>query len=261
MPGTMIRLLSSLVLLLNTTIAFAQQDTFLLLDTRPRFQGGDRELMLFLYSNIKYPAAASDSIIEGVVYLSFVVEADGAVTNIKVLRDIGGGCGKEAKRVIGLMPKWEPGRLNGVPMRAKESLAVKFKHGIGVASVFFIANSVETNPNTLLEEAPGYSGGEDSMDVFLRGNLRYPTMAKESGIQGKVIVMFTIEADGTLSNADLVRDIGGGCGEEAKRAIRLMPKWNPGQIEGQAVAVKASVTVSFLLRSEEPPKPEKKRKR
>ena len=88
--------------------------------------GGYEGLLAFLRDNIKYPASAREVGISGTVYLSFVIEKDGSVSNITVQRGIGGGCDEEAVRVLKLMPPWSPGKNNGLPVRVKFTLPVKF---------------------------------------------------------------------------------------------------------------------------------------
>ena len=97
------------------------------LDEEPSFPGGTDSLYAFLARNIKYPADANEKGIEGRVYVSFIVETDGTFSNVKILRDIGGGCGKEAVRVIKLMPKWIPGTQRGRPVRTQFNLPIVFE--------------------------------------------------------------------------------------------------------------------------------------
>ena len=79
-----------------------------------------------MVDNLSYPQEALDEGIQGTVYVSFIVEKDGSISHIKVLRDIGGGCGEEAMRVVALMPKWEPGTQRGKPVRVQFNMPVKF---------------------------------------------------------------------------------------------------------------------------------------
>ena len=95
------------------------------------------------------------------------------------------------------------------------------------------------------EEMPEFPGGEQAMYAFLVKNLRYP--AGEQHIEGNVYVQFVVEEDGTLTNFKVLRDIGGGCGEEVLRVVRLMPKWKPGMSKGQAVRVQYTLPVAFKL--------------
>lgn len=85
------------------------------------------DIVKYLSQNIRYPAAAREEGIEGKVILQFVVDKDGSVTNIEIKRDLGGGCGKEAERVVRSMPKWKPGKQNGQPVRVYYTLPVTFK--------------------------------------------------------------------------------------------------------------------------------------
>jgi periplasmic protein TonB len=93
----------------------------------PGFPGGERELMKYLAENIKYPALARENNIQGKVTLTFVVNKDGSISDVSVLRDVGGGCGKEAVRVVGNMPRWLPGEANGNPVKVRFTLPVQFK--------------------------------------------------------------------------------------------------------------------------------------
>jgi periplasmic protein TonB len=87
------------------------------------------DIQKYLSQNIRYPAAAREDNIQGRVILKFVVDKDGSVTNIEIVRDIGGGCGKEAERVVRAMPKWKPGKQNGQPVKVYYTLPVSFKLG------------------------------------------------------------------------------------------------------------------------------------
>jgi periplasmic protein TonB len=93
----------------------------------PSFPGGEKELQKFLAENIKYPALARENNIQGNVALTFVVGKDGSVTDIAILKDIGGGCGKEAVRVVNSMPKWIPGEANGNSVKVRFTLPVRFR--------------------------------------------------------------------------------------------------------------------------------------
>lgn len=93
----------------------------------PSFPGGEAELRKFLSENIQYPAIARENNIQGTAALTFVVGKDGTISDVKILKDPGGGCGKEAVRVVGLMPKWTPGEANGNPVKVKFTLPVRFR--------------------------------------------------------------------------------------------------------------------------------------
>ncbi len=100
---------------------------------------------------------------------------------------------------------------------------------------------------TIVEDNPEFPGGQEAMQKFLRDNIRYPTMAREAGIQGTVFVTFVVERDGSISNVEVVRGIGGGCDQEAVRVVKTMPTWKPGKQRGQPVRVQFNLPVRFML--------------
>ena len=97
------------------------------------------------------------------------------------------------------------------------------------------------------ENAPEFPGGEDSLYAYIARNIKYPEAAKKEKIEGRVFVTFVIEKDGQVSSAKILRDIGGGCGEEAIRVVKNMPKWKPGTQRGNPVRFQFNLPVSFML--------------
>jgi TonB family protein len=92
----------------------------------PRFKGGLEVLYKYLSENIHYPTDAKKSNIQGKVFLSFVVDKDGSITDVKVIRGIGSGCDEEASRVLRSSPKWVPGKIYGIPVRVQYTLPISF---------------------------------------------------------------------------------------------------------------------------------------
>lgn len=99
----------------------------------------------------------------------------------------------------------------------------------------------------IVESMPAFPGGEEARLQFLNDNVRYPTMAREAGIQGRVFVEFVIEKDGSVTNVRVVRGIGGGCDEEAIRVVESMPKWIPGKQRNVPVRVRFNMPIRFIL--------------
>ena len=106
---------------------------------------------------------------------------------------------------------------------------------------------VEAEVFTIVEEMPSYPGGDAKMYEYLGKNIKYPQIARESSIQGRVFVNFVVEPDGSVSNVKVLRGIGGGCDEEAMRVVKTMPKWKPGKQRGKAVRVSYTLPVVFKL--------------
>ena len=99
----------------------------------------------------------------------------------------------------------------------------------------------------VVENEPEFSGGKDSLYAYIARNIVYPEAAKKEKIEGRVFVTFIVEKDGQVSSAKLLRDIGGGCGEEAIRVVKSMPKWKPGTQRGNPVRFQFNLPVSFML--------------
>lgn len=96
-----------------------------------------------------------------------------------------------------------------------------------------------------VEVKPHFPGGELELYRFLSQQIRYPSEAARKRIAGKVLVRFVIETDGKISQAEVIKGIGGGCDEEALRLVRNMPKWIPGKKDNQLVPVYSSLAINF----------------
>lgn len=100
---------------------------------------------------------------------------------------------------------------------------------------------------TVVEEMPSFPGGPAKMTEYIAKNIKYPMMARESGVEGRVFVNFVVEPNGSISKVKVLRGIGGGCDEEAMRVVQSMPAWKPGKQRGTAVRVNYTVPIVFKL--------------
>ncbi len=114
-----------------------------------------------------------------------------------------------------------------------------------------ILNNTEENPNKefyeVVEIAPEFPGGFSALYVWLANAIVYPAFAREAGIEGTVYVRFIINEDGTISDATIIRGIGGGCNEEVLRVIGLMPTWKAGIQGNSKVKVRYTLPIHFKL--------------
>ena len=104
-----------------------EETVFTVVEQQPEFPGGMAALGQFLGKNIRYPAAASRANVSGRVFVSFVVNTDGQIYDVQVLKGLGFGTDEEAIRVIKAMPKWKPGKQSGRPVRVKYNLPISFQ--------------------------------------------------------------------------------------------------------------------------------------
>lgn len=101
--------------------------TYIIVSQMPVFPGGEEELYNYLRTYMKYPRNALQLNINGIVYTSFIINQSGNIEDIKILRGIGGGCDEEALRVLREMPKWNPGKQNGVAVNVRLNLPINFE--------------------------------------------------------------------------------------------------------------------------------------
>ena len=99
----------------------------------------------------------------------------------------------------------------------------------------------------VVEQQPQFPGGMGALNQWLGSNIKYPAMAAENGIEGRVIVQFVVERDGSVSGVHVVRGVDPSLDKEATRVVAQMPKWIPGKQNGSAVRVKYTVPVTFRL--------------
>ena len=95
---------------------------------------------------------------------------------------------------------------------------------------------------------PAFPGGTERLNAYLADNIQYPSVAADAGITGVVVVSFIIEKDGTISDVKCLRNIGGGCGDEAVRLVKTMPKWIPGVKDGKLVRCQFKLPITFALK-------------
>jgi TonB family protein len=214
----------------------------------PTFPGGEKAFTRFLANTIKYPAQAVTNRVQGRSIIAFVVEKDGSLSDIRVLRALGNGTDEEAIRALKTSPKWNPGVQNGHRVRVQYSVPVSFTYDKNKVTTTLSKEEIDEKPIfTSVEQVPTFPGGDDGFNKFLGANVKYPKAARESNIEGRVIATFVVEMDGSLTGVKVIRGIGYGADEETIRVLKSSPKWNPGIQNGHKVRVQYSVPINFNL--------------
>ena len=128
--------------------------------------------------------------------------------------------------------------VGGAVLKAKEDIAAPEppKHVVEETKIF-----------TVVEQMPMYPGGDAALMGYLRDNIHYPTVAAENGVQGRVVVGFVVERDGSITDVKVLRSVDPSLDREAMRVVKSMPRWTPGKQNGSAVRVKYQVPVTFRL--------------
>jgi len=260
------------------------EDDFIIVDEMPRFPGcedldsrdekvkcAEKQMMEYIYSQLKYPEDAIKKNIEGKVILRFGVTKNGKIEGVEILKDIGGGCGEESKRVVESMndmhEKWIPGKKDNQNVKVWFALPIVFKlnNDLKNSNSPKFNNQAYMGENTipcdqgpifpLCTNLPTRSEMEECspmrMMEYIYSILNYPVEARKKRIEGRVTVKFTVMKEGKIGNVEILRDIGGGCGEEVKRVIESMntlsEKWIPGSQGSENVDVYFTIPVIFKL--------------
>lgn len=207
---------------------------------QPIYPGGISSFYHYIRSEIKYPDVAKKNNIKGKVFASFVVENDGSLTDVKIVRGLSKETDAEAIRVLKNSPKWAPAVLNGKTVRVKYNINVNFD--------LDKQTNKQTKANAEVNRTPEYPGGLTKLYSYLGKNLRYPAQARKDKISGKVMLSFFVEEDGSLSNMNVLKGLSKETDEEALRVMKSSPKWNPGIDEsGHTVKTKYVMNINFVM--------------
>ncbi|MGY4536003.1 TonB family protein [Mucilaginibacter sp. UYNi724] len=233
---------------------------FSAVEQSPSFPGGQTAFSQYLAKNIKYPAEAVKNKVEGRSVLTFVVEKDGSLSDIKVIRSLGSGTDEEAVRVLKGSPKWKPGVQNKRLVRVQYSVPVAFSLGVKVdADGKPLGNKIGasgkvTNSNEVfskVNQVPEFPGGVAAFSKWFGMSVRYPKNARENNIQGRVILAFVVQEDGSLANIRVLRGVSADIDQEALRIMGTSPAWTPGKIKGEPVKVTYTVPINFALAADD----------
>ncbi len=207
----------------------------------PEYPGGFKTFVQFLNSQIKYPRAALKAQVQGDVYVSFVIEKDGNLSSLKVERSLGYGTDEEAIRVLKLSQKWKPGFEKGKPIRTI----------IRRLSIKFIPEHPFKNPKPIriylkknLKNPPQYPGGEERLAEFIKSNINYSNLANKR-VKGAVIVRAVVEMNGSLTQLEVIDNLGYGTKREALRVVSKLKRWYPGMENGIPTRTLVTIPVKF----------------
>ncbi|WP_085537760.1 TonB family protein [Massilibacteroides vaginae] len=227
----------------------SRDQVFTVVEEMPKFPGGEAKLLEFINKGIKYPVTAQEKGIQGRVIASFIVNKDGSVSDVEVVRGVDPLLDTEAVRVISTFPNWEPGKQRGQAVDVKYTVPITFRLSSGGNETASpnASNQIKGDVYTVVEEMPRFPGGEEALLKFINQGIKYPTDAQEGGKQGRVIVSFTVKKDGSVADVEVMRGVYPSLDKEAMRVIGTMPIWEPGKEKGQAVNVRYTVPITFRL--------------
>ena len=222
-------------------------------DIDPMYAGGSSEMTRFIAASLRYPREAADNNIQGLVVYNFVVELDGTLSNFELMHRAHPLLDAEALRIIQSMPAWRPAVYKGQNVRARQYVPMYFKlNKDGYrASTATQRKVMAIDPNedifTIVDQMPQFPTGEEGLGRFLSEYIRYPSRAREEGVQGRILCSFIVRKDGTVSNVEVVNGLHNELDNEALRVLSMMPKWTPGMNDNEAVSVKCILPIDFTI--------------
>lgn len=239
------------------TAATAANEVYTVVEKKPQFPGGEAAMMKYVGENIRYSENAFKNKVQGRVIVQFVVQKDGKVGEVKILRGSDEELNNEAVRVIKSLPDFTPGEMDGKPVSVWYTFPVVFKiKGDNAESAPAVserkpaAASEPADPNqvyTVVEKKPQFPGGEAELLRYIGENLRYPEVAKNEKNQGRVVVQFVVKSDGSVGDVKIIRKVSDALDAEAARVIKSLPTFTPGEMGGKPVSVWYTLPVTFKL--------------
>ncbi len=237
---------------------------FSVAEQMPEYPGGSDSLMNDVIANVIYPKQCLDSNIQGKVYLRFVVNEDGTLSNIEAVKSPNKLLSESAIAAIDKIKKFKPGKQNGKPVKVWSSVPVSFKIKkkpieanlpetyIGITDSSMIGElkknvNGDTSKFRFVEELPEFPGGDGNLISFLSRNLSYPQNERDNGIQGKVILKFLVTETGNIESITVLKSASPGLDREAVRVMSLSPKWRPGFDKGKPIRVQYLFPIVFKL--------------
>lgn len=254
------------------------------------FSGGTAEMHRFIANTLRYPAEAVRNNSQGLVVYTFIVEKDGTLSNFEIMHRADSLLNQEALRILQLMPPWRPAKFKDEIVRSKTYVPMYFrlnKEAVAAANrsaspsgacpttptpralptpTATTATSAQTNTTStseskmestetevfsIVNKMPRYYNGDKALAEFISKQIRYPIEARQQGIEGRIICSFVVGIDGSISNIEVVQGLNPQLDNEAMRVLGLMPKWIPGENNGEKVNVKCLLPIDFAI-DEEP---------
>lgn len=214
-------------------------------DILPKFEGGDIRLFRgWLTHNILNRTMASK--MYGTALFSFVVDAQGSIKDVKLIRSSNDALTERALEIISKSPKWTPGTLRGEPHSHEFTMPITIK-GQREANG---SQGGQDTPYVVVEQMPKFDGGDlNTFSNWVRSNMTYPEDAARHKIQSRVIVDFVIEKDGSLTNINIIQTPFNSLSQEVMRILDSSPKWTPGRQKDTPVRVKYVMPVDFKIQN------------
>lgn len=220
--------------------------------------GGLDAYAQYLADNQQYPAAALQRGAAGTAMVTFVVEKSGGISNAVVAAPLDPDLDAEALRLISKGPRWTPAQHKGQKVRQRVTVPISFQIPAGADVITpptpgttpakESAGNAKAQSTVVTADQPARPvGGTEAFFEWIQKNQQYPALARQRKVEGRVLMEFMVQKDGTLTDAKVLKPLGSGLDQEALRLIKAAPKWQPATFQGQPVKQKMVLPVLFQL--------------
>lgn len=228
-------------------------------DVLPTNIGGKAEFKRVFEQELMYPQNSLKEKIAKKVTISFVINKDSSVAQIKISESGGNELDAEALRIFKLF-QWVPAIKNGQYISANWSETFNFDPGKyskicrerGFQKYNYLTDSKIDSSGIIFknpDQLPMYPKGNYALQDFIKENLEYPKQAQLSNIQGTVVLRFIVEPSGLITNIGIEKAVGGGCDQEAIRVLQMI-KWYPGKKDNKFIRTQMTFPFYFILNDE-----------
>ena len=232
-------------------------------EKQAQFVNGSDALLKYIKSEMKYPKDALINNVMGRVFVNFIIEKDGSISDVKIFKGVNESLDKEAIRIIESMPKWIPAEQNGEIVRVRYNSSINFvlpaelnTEGLTIQTndedkndFFYKQDKAYIDHFETFSEMILFPGGEEAYNKFVIENIKYPEIAKDKGIQGFVSVNYAINKDGEIYNIKVRESADPILDKEVVNTIKSMPKWIIRDKDKYGVSVK-NLPVIFRLQND-----------
>lgn len=219
-------------------------------DVHPVYPGGENELLWFVANNTNYPPIAKENGIQGVVYVSYVVDVDTQIKDINIVRGVDPFLDKESARVISLIKYESPGLKNGKPVPVLYTMPIRYQltggNNLLERTPKIILDNIAQPANTSLEDSmPKYPGGDIQLLRDIEQMIRYPKEDEKLGRSGVVRVSYVVDTTGLVKDVKIVQGVSESLDKEALRVVNSLPRFTPGYRNGKPVQVQFTIPIKF----------------
>jgi len=219
-----------------------EPQVFIIVENMPEYPGGMIQLRKDIAVAIEYPREARENNISGRVFVQFVIDTAGYVTQPEVVRSVHPLLDNEAIRVVKTLKQFTPGYQRGKPAFVEFTLPINFQLSES-------GKKEKTHIYAKVENMPEYPGGTAQLEEDIANEIVYPAEALKKKIEGRVFIEYIIDTVGKPTDIKVVRSVHPLLDEEAIRVIQSLKHYNPGYQGGKAVFVKYTKGVNFDIRA------------